>query len=114
MCSVPNTTWPGFRRGDRRFDRFQVTQLADQNHVGVLSQRAANRLGETRHVDADFALIDRAFDVVVIKLDRIFDRDDVVVDRLVEEVDQAGQRRTLSRYRSGRSPRTNRAGGEPI
>ncbi len=39
---------PRFGRGDGRFDRFQVAQFADQDHVGVLPQRAANRLGEAR------------------------------------------------------------------
>ena len=39
---------PRFGRGDRRFDRLQVAHLADQDHVGVLTQRAADRLGETR------------------------------------------------------------------
>ncbi len=37
-----------FGRGDGRFDRFQVAHFADQDHVRVLPQRAANRLGERR------------------------------------------------------------------
>ena len=35
-----------FGRRDRRLDRLQVAHFADQDHVGVLPQRAANRLGE--------------------------------------------------------------------
>ena len=69
-----------FGRGDGRFDRFQVAHFADEDHVRVLPQRAANRFGERRHVDADLALVDRRLLVVVIELDRVFDRDDVVVD----------------------------------
>ena len=72
---------PGFGRGDGGFDRGQVAHFADQNHVGVLPQGAADGFGEARHVDAHFALIDRRFLVVVIKLDRVFNRDDVMIDR---------------------------------
>ena len=35
---------PGFGRGDGRFDRLQVAHFADQDHVGILPQRAANAL----------------------------------------------------------------------
>ena len=35
-----------FGRGDGRFDRFQVAHFADQDHVRVLPQGAANRFGE--------------------------------------------------------------------
>ena len=92
VCSVPNTMWPVSAARDGRFDRFQVAHFADQDHVRVLPQRAANRLGERRHVDADLALVDRRLLVLVLKLDRVFDRDDVMVDVLVEVVDHAGQR----------------------
>ena len=88
-----------FGRRDRRRDRLQVTHFADQDHVRVLPQGAADGLRETRHVDADLALIDRRFLVVVVELDRILDRDDVVVDVLVDVVHQAGQRRALARTR---------------
>ena len=86
-----------FGGGDGRFDRFQVAHFADQDHVRVLPQGAADRLGEARHIDADLALVDRRFLVVVIELDRVFDRDDVVIDVLVDVVDQAGQRRAFAR-----------------
>ena len=82
----------GFRSTDCRFDGFQVTKLTDQDHVGVLPQRSTNRFAETWHVHADFTLVDRRFNVVVIKLDRVFDRDDVVVNGLVDQVDQRRQR----------------------
>ena len=86
-----------FGRGDGRLDRFQVAHFADQDHVGVLPQGAANRLGEAGDVDADFALVDRRLLVVVIELDRVFDRDDVVIDVVVDVVDHRRQRGRLAR-----------------
>ena len=44
--------------GDRGGDRLEVAHLAEQDHVGVLAQRAADRLGERRDVGADLALRD--------------------------------------------------------
>ena len=37
----------GFGRGDGRLDRLQVAHFADQNHVRVLAQGAAEGLGES-------------------------------------------------------------------
>ncbi len=70
----------GFGRGDRRLDRLQVAHFAHEDHVRVLSQRAANGLGERRHVDADLALVHRTLLVLMVELDRVLDRDDVVVE----------------------------------
>ena len=86
-----------FSGGDRRFDRLQVTKLADEDDVGVLSQRAAEGLREARHVGADLPLVDRALLRLVIKLDRILDRDDVVIVGFVDEVDQARERGAFAR-----------------
>ena len=36
-----------FGRGDGRLDRLQVAHFADEDHVGVLPQGAANRFGES-------------------------------------------------------------------
>ncbi len=41
---------PGLRGGDRRGDRLEVAHLAEEDHVRVLAQRAAHRLGEAGHV----------------------------------------------------------------
>ena len=81
----------GFGRGDGRLDRLQVSHLADEDHVGVLSQGAANRLGETGHVNADFALVHRRLLVRVVELDRILDGDDVMVETLIDVIDHRGQ-----------------------
>ena len=49
----------GLGDGQREPDRLQVAHLADQQHVGVLAQRRAQRVGERRGVGADLALVDR-------------------------------------------------------
>ena len=79
----------GFGRRDGRLDRLQVAHFADQDDVGVHPQGAADGLGEVGHVDADLALVDRRLLVLVVVLDRVFDRDDVVVEVVVDVVDHA-------------------------
>ena len=49
----------GLGRRDGGLHRLEVAHFADQDHVRVLAQAAAQRLGEGRHVDADLALGDR-------------------------------------------------------
>ena len=41
----------GLGRVQRRFDRLEVAHLADQDDVGVLAQRAAQRVRERLRVD---------------------------------------------------------------
>ena len=43
---------------DRGLDRLEVAHLADEDDVGVLAQRAAERVGEAARVVADLALVD--------------------------------------------------------
>ena len=83
---------------------FRVTQLADQDHVRVLAQRAPERLVERVRVQADLALVDDAAVVDVEELDRVLDRHDVLAARAVDVRDQRGKR--------GRLPRARRAGDE--
>ena len=90
---------PRFGRRDRRFDRLQVAHLADQNHVRVLPQRAADGLGERGHVDPQFALVHRRLLVRVVELDGVLDRDNVMVEVLVDIVDHRRQGRGLARSR---------------
>ena len=87
----------GLGRGQRGRDRLEVAHLAEEDHVGVLAEGGAQRLGEGRRVGADLALVDDALLVPVQELDRVLDRDDVVGARAVDLVDQGGQRRRLTR-----------------
>jgi predicted alpha/beta-hydrolase family hydrolase len=48
----------GLGRPHGRLDRLEVTHLADEDHVGVLTQGPAEGLGEARDVVADLALVD--------------------------------------------------------
>ena len=71
----------GLRRGQRGVDRLQVAHLADEDHVGVLAQRALQRAGEGLGVRPDLALVDDALLVPVQELDRVLDREDVLLAR---------------------------------
>ena len=68
---------PGLRRRQRDPHRLGIAHLADDDHVGRLAQRRAQRGREIRRVDADLHLLDDARDVRVLVLDRILDGDDV-------------------------------------
>ena len=50
VCSVENTRWPGFGGEQRRFDGLEVAHLADEDDVGILPQRAAQRVRERRRI----------------------------------------------------------------
>ena len=67
----------GLGREQRRLDRLEVAHFADQDDVGILAQRAAQRLRERLRVDRDLALVDDRLVVAVQELDRILDRHDV-------------------------------------
>ena len=87
----------GLRRGQRGPDRLEVAHLAEEDHVGVLAQRAAESLGEADRVRAELALVDDALLVLVQELDRVLDRDDVVGPVAVDLVDERRERRRLTR-----------------
>jgi len=86
----------GFGGEQRRFDGLAVAHFADQDHVRVLTQGAAQRVGEALGVDVDLALGDDALLVAVEELDGVLDGDDVVGLVLVDVVDHRGQRRRLA------------------
>ena len=46
VCSVPNVKWPVSAMLQRRFDRLEVAHFADEDDVGVLAQRGAQRVRE--------------------------------------------------------------------
>ena len=87
------------RRVQRDLHRLGVAHLTDEDDVGVLAERGAQRGGEARRVLADLALADHALVVLVDELDGVLDGDDVVVAVPVHEVDHGGERRRLARAR---------------
>jgi hypothetical protein len=87
----------GLRRGQGGPDRLHVAHLADEDHVGVLAQGGLEGHGEGLGVRAELALVDQAPLVRVEELDRVLDGHDVLVARLVDLVDQRGERRRLAR-----------------
>ncbi len=90
--------------GQRGADGLEVAHLAEEDHVRVLAQRRAQRLGEGRSVLADLALGDDAALVPVHELDRVLDGENVMGLRAVDLVDHRGER--------GRLPGAGRAGDE--
>ena len=76
-----------------------VAQLADQDHVRVLTQHAAERFVERLGVEPHFALVDDAVHVRVDDLDRVLDRDDVLLPRPVDVTEHRGERRRLAATR---------------
>ena len=97
VCSVESTRWPGLGRLQRGLRRLGVAELADQDRVRVLAQRAPQRLAERLGVEPDLALVDDAAVVGMQDLDRVLDRDDVLLPVAVHVVDHRRERRRLSR-----------------
>ena len=81
---------------ERDVHRQLVADLADEDDVGILAERGAERVGEGAGVDADLALADARLVVVVEELDRVLDRDDVERLRPVQVPDHRGERRALA------------------
>src|SRR5882724_7696492 len=74
----------------------EIAHFADEHDVRILTQGAAERFGEVRNVYADFALHhDRLFMLVVI-FDRVFHRDDMAIEVLVDVVYHRGKSRRLA------------------
>ena len=86
----------GLGREQRGFDRFVVAHFADQDDVGVLTERAAQRVREGAGVDVDLALVDDRVVVPMQVLDRVLDRHDVRRSGRVDVIDQRGERRALA------------------
>jgi len=87
---------PGLGGRQRGRDRLEVAHLAEEDHVGVLAKRRAQRLAEARRVRPDLTLVDDAALVLVEKLDRVLDRDDVIGPLAVDLVDHRRERRRLA------------------
>jgi hypothetical protein len=106
-CASRENQMPGFGGDQRGFDGFQIAHFADQNHVRVLAQRAAQGFGKRARVNVDFALRDKGFFVFVEKFNRVFDRHDVRIARLIDVIDHRRKRRRFAR--TGRSRDQNQA-----
>ena len=98
LCGVQRAEHevPGLGGRERGADRLEVAHLADEDHVGVLAERGAQRLAEAGRVDADLALVDDAALVAVHELDRVLDREDVIGAVAVDLVDHRRERRRLT------------------
>ncbi len=96
VCSVESTRWPVSAARQRGVDGLLVAHLADQDHVRVLAQDAAQGALERRRVLADLALVDDRVAVAVQELDRVLDRDDVLGHRPVHVVDHRRERGRLA------------------
>jgi hypothetical protein len=86
----------GFGGEQAGLDRLEVAHFADEDDVGILPQRAAQRLRERSRVDRHLALVDDRLAVAVEELDRILDRHHVRAARPVDVVDHRRERRALA------------------
>ncbi len=92
----PKYQVPGLRGRKGHGDGLEVTHLADEDHVRVLTQNTAKSFGERHRVLTDLALVDDRPLVGVEELDGILHRDDVQWLGAVDDVDQRRQGRGLS------------------
>ena len=86
----------GFSRMQGGGDSFQVTHFADQDDVGILTERSAQGGSEGRSIDADFALVHVSLFVAVQEFDGIFDGDDMFGAGRVHAIDHGRQRGGLT------------------
>ena len=87
----------GLGRLQRGLGGLGVAELADQDHVGVLAQRAPERLRERTVSIPTSRWLTMLLSVGMQHLDRVLDRDDVLLPRAVDVVDHRGERRGLAR-----------------
>ena len=95
---------PGLRRCHSDRDRLKITHLAQQDHIRTLPQRRPQSHHVTLRVGTDLALAHDALFMPVKVFQRILHGDDMFLLRLVDGVDDAGQRPWICRCRRDRSP----------
>ena len=81
----------GFGRVDGGADGFKVAHFADQDHVGILTERSAQRHTEGGSVDVNFTLVYESLFVAVQEFDRVLDGDNVIGASGIDVVDQGSQ-----------------------
>ena len=96
--SAASTVWT-VEKTRRGVHRLLVAHLADEDHVRVLAQDAAQALLEGADVHPDLALVDRGVLVWVQELDGVLERDDVPRPGGVDVVDHRREGRRLARAR---------------
>ena len=89
----------GEGRCDGDLGGLSIAELADDNHIGALTEHRPKRRGEAVGVGANLPLRDAAADVVMDILDRVFDGDDVAGVGLVDPVDEPRDGGALARAR---------------
>jgi hypothetical protein len=104
---------PGLRGLDRRHRGIAVTDLTDEDHVGILADDVTQRVRVRVGIDADLPLLDDREHVVVHHLDRVLDRDDVRPTMPVDVTDHRRDRgRLAGARRSGDQHQPPRCVGE--
>ena len=78
---------PGLCGGQGELNRFEVAHFAHEDDIGILAERGLQRIGEGQRVNAELALVDETLLCFMNELDRIFDRDDVAFEGIVEVID---------------------------
>src|SRR5215218_7429658 len=87
----PENEVAGLRRRYGERDGLEVTHLAHEYHVGVLSQDMLESLGKALSILVDLALVNNALLVFVQELYGILHAHDVLVPGLVDLVDHGGE-----------------------
>src|SRR5829696_1586418 len=87
----PENEVAGLRRRYGERDGLEVTHLAHEYHVGVLSQDMLESLGKALSILVDLALVNDALLVFVQELYGILNAHDVLVPGLVDLVDHGGE-----------------------
>ena len=86
----------GLRRGQRERDGLEIAELADEDDIRILTERAAQRGRERFALRADLALIDERLLRLVDELDGVLERQDVTGLGLVDEIDHRRERGRLA------------------
>ena len=91
------------------------TQLVDDEHIGVLTQRGVGHGQCVLAVAANLALADEAADALVDDVDLVLDRNHVVAPRAVDQIDHRRNDRALAAgARAGDQDQTLRLDGQRL
>ena len=87
---------------DGGLDGLQITHFAKKDDIRILADDVAEGGLEVVSVGADFTLVDDGLNVFMDEFDRIFDRDDMLVEMRVDVVEHGGERRRFAGPRCAR------------